>query len=61
MSLRADLSQVPRTEFKEKISPEGTLYISIGYKLVIETRAANMEFSAEINGQKLGTVTPTYA
>lgn len=61
VSLKADFSQVPRSEFKEKMSPDGVPYISIGYKLVIETKAANMEFSAEINGQKLGTVTPTYA
>jgi hypothetical protein len=41
-------------------SPEGKRFVKVEYKLVIEHKAANFGFSAEMNGMKLGTVTPDY-
>jgi hypothetical protein len=41
-------------------SPEGKPFVKVEYKLVLEHKPANFEFSAEINGVKLGTVTPDY-
>jgi len=59
-TLVADFSKVSRSEFKDKISPDGSPYHAITYKLVIETKSANMKFFSEINGEELGTVTPNY-
>jgi hypothetical protein len=58
--LRSDFSKVPKSEFKEGLGPGGLRYISVSYKLIIETTAANMEFFAEIKGERLGMVTPHY-
>jgi hypothetical protein len=60
VTLKADFSKVPRSEFKEMTSPDGKPFVKIEYKLVLQTIAANHEFYAEINGMKVGTVTPDY-
>lgn len=58
--LRSDLSKVPKSEFKEGLGPGGLRYVSVSYKLIIETKEADMKFFAEINGERVGTVTPHY-
>jgi len=60
VTLVSDFTQVAKGEFKERMSPDGLPYLSIAYKLVIEHKNANMEFFAEVNGKKLGVVTPDY-
>jgi hypothetical protein len=58
--LRSDLTNVPRSEFENKISIDGIAYATIWYKLVITTKTAKMKFSMEIKGKELGNVDAVY-
>ncbi|KAH7304629.1 putative heat shock 70 kDa protein 12A [Rhexocercosporidium sp. MPI-PUGE-AT-0058] len=58
--LRSDFSKVPKSEFREGYGPGGQRYVSVSYKLSIENKEANPTFYAEINGLKVGSVTPNY-
>ncbi|KAH0566440.1 hypothetical protein GP486_000152 [Trichoglossum hirsutum] len=53
--LTADLRKVPRTEFREKVSVDGTPYISINYKLFVVT-GASLIFGMTVNGKDIGSV-----
>jgi hypothetical protein len=59
-SLKADLRDIPRHHFKDRVAPDGTAYVSIGYNLVMETKNANMEFFMEMNGKVLARVDAEY-
>lgn len=52
VTLTADLRNIPKTAFENKVSPAGTPYVVIWYKLVINTQTANMKFSMEVKGKE---------
>ena len=54
------MRKVPRDAFEHKISSDGTPYVVIWYKLVINTRTASMVFSMEVKGKEYSSVEAKY-
>jgi len=60
VKLTADLRNVPRDAFEHKVSLDGVPYVVIWYKLVINTKAANLRFSMEVKGKEYSSVEAKY-
>ena len=60
MKLTADLRDVSKDAFQQKVSPDGTPYVVIWYKLVINTQTASMRFSMEVKGKEYSSVEAKY-
>jgi hypothetical protein len=55
-TLKADLRNVSRDTFVHKVSLDGSPYVEIWYKLVINIQTVRMIFSIEVKGKELGSV-----
>jgi hypothetical protein len=60
VTLTSDLRNVPKDAFQRKVSPAGTPYVVIWYKLVINTQTASMKFSIEVKGKEYSSVEAKY-
>ncbi|ROV88754.1 hypothetical protein VMCG_10060 [Cytospora schulzeri] len=58
--LRSDLSGVNKDLFEKRTGLDGKVYYLVHYQLVLSTDAANMRFSLEIDGTKMGSVEAKY-
>ncbi|KAL9607109.1 MAG: hypothetical protein Q9167_007949 [Letrouitia subvulpina] len=56
----ANLTNIPPHLFIKGVAADGTEYVKIKFDLVIETKNANMEFFMEVNGKRVGQVSPEY-
>ena len=54
------MRKVPKDAFEHKVSPAGTPYVVIWYKLVINTKTASMVFSMEVKGKEYSSVEAKY-
>ncbi|KAF4442543.1 hypothetical protein F53441_11704 [Fusarium austroafricanum] len=59
-TLQADLRDVDRALFKQKIGIDGLTYYEVHYDLVVSTQAANMKFWLEFQGKEAGSVNAEY-
>lgn len=60
VTLRADLRNAPKDAFEHKVSLDGTPYVVIWYKLVIDTKTASFMFSNEVKGKQYGSLEAKY-
>jgi hypothetical protein len=60
VKLRADLRNVPKDAFEHKVSLDGTPYVVIWYKLVVNTKTAALIFSIEVKGKEYSSVEAKY-
>lgn len=58
--LRADLRQVDKSSFQQKVGVDGNTYFKVLFDLVVCTTAAHLKFSLEIEGKEMGVVDATY-
>lgn len=58
--LKADLSEVGRSLFHEKVGINGEKYVEVHYDLIVEMKSALMRFSLEFNGKEVGSVEADY-
>ena len=54
--LKANLSSVPKSEFKRDLGKDGKVYYHIHYDLVVTIKPAVMKFSLEMKGKEMGSV-----
>jgi len=58
-TLHVDLSNIPKTQFKESSGPEGK-YLKLNYRLLVKIEGARMVFSFECGGKEYASVQADY-
>jgi len=58
-TLRVDLSNIPKTQFKETRGHEGK-FLKLNYRLLVKIEGARMAFSFECGGKEYASVQADY-